>query len=267
VCQSEMSLSAASCRNTSAGPCGRKMPIYDVVVEAYEESTAMTLLAIASDYDGTIAQDGVTSASTVDALRRFKASGRRLILVTGRHLGDLKEVFPHLSLFDLVVAENGGLLYGPQDDTVRALANARSDDFVSRLQACGVDELQIGQTIVATHVGHHEAIQRTIEEMNLDLAIILNTDALMVLPKGVDKASGLAAALAELSLPAAQVAGIGDAENDIVLLQSCGYAVAVANALPQVKAIAHLITAAERGAGVEEFISFVLSGGVDPISP
>jgi HAD superfamily hydrolase (TIGR01484 family) len=165
-----------------------------------------------------------------------------------------------------VVAENGGLLYMPQEDTVRAMATAPSDDFVARLQARGVDELQIGQTIVATHVGHHDAIRRTIDEMTLDLDIILNTDALMVLPKGVDKASGLAAALAELSLSAVQVAGIGDAENDIVLLQSCGYAVAVANALPQVKAIAHLVTSAERGAGVEEFISVVLSQVADPVS-
>ncbi len=218
----------------------------------------MHILAIASDYDGTIAEGGVTNASTVEALSRFKASGRRLIMVTGRHLGDLKEVFGHLRLFDLVVAENGGLLYFPQNDIVRALAEAPSDDFVARLRARGVDELEIGQTIVATHIGHHQSVRSTIDEMALDLEIILNTDALMVLPKGVDKASGLAAALAHLALPADAVAGIGDAENDMVLLKSCGYAVAVANALPQVKAIAHLVTSADRGAGVEEFIAQVL---------
>ena len=223
----------------------------------------MTILAIASDYDGTLAEDGVTAASTIAALRRFKASGRKLIMVTGRHLGDLKDVFAHLPLFDLVVAENGGLLYAPHDDTVRALAEVPSSEFISRLQERGVDQLEVGQTIVATHAGHRETIQHTIDEMGLDLEIILNTDALMVLPTGVDKASGLAAALAELSLSSAHVAGIGDAENDIVLLQSCGHAVAVANALPQVKAIAHTVTSAERGAGVEEFITFVLGQGID----
>ena len=70
----------------------------------------MSIRAIASDYDGTLAENDVVPASTVAALARFKASGRTLILVTGRHLPDLKEVFGSLPLFDLVVVENGGLL-------------------------------------------------------------------------------------------------------------------------------------------------------------
>ena len=73
----------------------------------------MFFTALATDYDGTIATDGVTPPETVEALKRFKATGRRLILVTGRELPDLQRVFPELEIFDRVVAENGGLLYGP----------------------------------------------------------------------------------------------------------------------------------------------------------
>ena len=97
-------------------------------------------------------------------------------------------------------------------------------------------------------------ISDTIAELGLDLQIILNTDALMVLPPGVDKASGLVAALSELSIPASAVAAIGDAENDIVFLKLCGYAVAVANAIPSVKAMADLVTEGRKGAGVEELV-------------
>ena len=218
----------------------------------------MQILAIASDYDGTIAEDGVTAPSTVAALARFKASGRKLILVTGRPLPDLKEVFGSLALFDVVVAENGGLLYYPDTGHVRPLAAQPSELFVARLRERGVDDIAVGQTIVATHVGHHETIRNTIAEMALDIEIILNTDALMVLPQGINKASGLEAALSALSLPAASVAAIGDAENDVVFLRHCGYAVAVANALPEVKAVASTVTTGSRGAGVEEFISRVL---------
>jgi HAD superfamily hydrolase (TIGR01484 family) len=218
----------------------------------------LEILAIASDYDGTIAEDGVTAPSTLAALARFKASGRKLIMVTGRHLPDLKEVFGSLALFDVVVAENGGLLYYPHTGDVRPLAAAPSELFVARLRERGVDELAIGQAIVATHVRHHATIRDTIGEMALDLEIILNTDALMVLPQGINKASGLEAALVELSLPAASVAAIGDAENDVIFLKHCGYAVAVANALPEVKAVASVVTAAARGAGVEEFLGWVL---------
>ncbi len=58
----------------------------------------------------------------------------------------------------------------------------------------------------------------------------------MVLPAGVNKASGLAAALARLQLSPLNVVGIGDAENDHAFLRACGCAVAVANALLMVKA-------------------------------
>jgi len=73
-------------------------------------------LALAADYDGTIAHDGVVDDQTIDALKEFKASGRRLILVTGRELRDLKRVFPELGIFDRVVAENGALIYDPASE-------------------------------------------------------------------------------------------------------------------------------------------------------
>ncbi|HVY52229.1 MAG TPA: HAD family hydrolase [Devosia sp.] len=220
----------------------------------------MNIRAIATDYDGTLAENDVAPPSTIAALARFRQSGRRLILVTGRHLPDLKEVFGGLPLFDIVVAENGGLLYFPRTDAVRTLAARPPRAFVDRLRQLGVDELMVGQTIVATHVGHHEAVRRTIAQMAPELEIILNTDALMVLPAGINKASGLRAALVELDLDPSLVAAIGDAENDIVFLRLCGVSVAVANALPEVKSIASVVTSGARGAGVEEFIASVLSG-------
>ena len=216
------------------------------------------ILAIASDYDGTIADDGVAAPSTIAALRRFKATGRKLILVTGRHLDDLKSALPELDVFDIAVLENGGLLYYPQTDTVRALADPPSAALVARLRPHNLPEFQVGQTIVATKATEEAIVREAIGALGLDLEIILNTDALMVLPRGVHKASGLDAALADLGISAASVAAIGDGENDIVFLKRAGQAIAVANALPQVKAIAHRVTKAERGAGVEEFIDLLI---------
>ena len=74
----------------------------------------MYFVALATDYDGTIAEDGVVAEATLEALRELKQSGRKLLLVTGRQLPDLKKVHPEISLFDLVVAENGGLLFDPK---------------------------------------------------------------------------------------------------------------------------------------------------------
>jgi len=83
------------------------------------------------------------------------------------------------------------------------------------------------------------------------------------LPSGVNKASGLACALDELSIDAADVAGVGDAENDHALLQMCGVGAAVANALPSLKEHADLVLTARHGAGVTQLIERILDGSID----
>jgi len=215
----------------------------------------MLYCALASDYDGTLAQDGKVDAATLSALERFKATGKRLILITGRELKDLLEVFEAAHLFDVVVAENGAVLYLPAAQEERALAASPPHDFVSVLRAKGVQPLSIGRSIVATWTPNERVVLDVIRELGLDWQITFNKGAVMCLPPGVNKGSGLSAALEELKLSPHNVAGIGDAENDQAFLSMCGCSVAVANAIPAVKERADLSTAAARGAGVAEFIS------------
>src|SRR2546428_11723885 len=110
----------------------------------------MRYLALATDYDGTLAHHGVVDGETVDALRRLKASGRKLILVTGRQIDDLAGVFPELPVFDAVVGENGGLLYRPESRQTRRLAAPPSTGSVDELRPRGVEPLAVGQVVVAT---------------------------------------------------------------------------------------------------------------------
>lgn len=58
----------------------------------------MYFLELAIDYDGTLAHDGIVAPETLAALRRFRAGGRRIILVTGREIPDLKAVMPDLTV-------------------------------------------------------------------------------------------------------------------------------------------------------------------------
>ena len=71
----------------------------------------MRYQVIATDYDGTIATDGVVDDDTVAALERLRKSGRQVVLVTGRELEDLLRIVPRPELFDRIVAENGALMY------------------------------------------------------------------------------------------------------------------------------------------------------------
>jgi len=215
-------------------------------------------LALATDYDGTLATDGAVEPETVAALRRLAATGRTLILVTGRQLNDLLRVFPDAGLFDAIVAENGAVLHRPGSADTRVLAPPPPADFVETLQRRRVEPLWRGQVVVATVQPNDTAVVEVIRELGLNLQVILNKGSVMVLPASVDKASGLRAALDELALDPARVVAIGDAENDQAFLATSGYGVAVANALDSLKATTTHVTRGEAGAGVREIIDWLL---------
>src|SRR5215472_13937688 len=110
----------------------------------------MLIAAFAFDYDGTLAKDGRVAERTTEALLRLKAAGVRLLLVTGRELPDLERVYPQRELFDVIVAENGALLYWPSRHEERALAAPPPPQLVHALQDAGIQPLSIGRSIIAT---------------------------------------------------------------------------------------------------------------------
>jgi hydroxymethylpyrimidine pyrophosphatase-like HAD family hydrolase len=220
---------------------------------------SMRFRVIATDYDGTLAKDGRVEQKTLETLVRVQASGRKLVLITGRELDSLRSVFPRMGLFDLIVAENGALLYFPSTGEEKLLAATPPTKFVQMLQRSGVNPLSLGRCVVATVRPYEVEVSRAIRELGLGLQIIFNRESVMVLPAGVDKSTGFRAAMAELHLPASSVIGIGDAENDDAFLSLCGLSVAVANAIPSLKERVHTVTAGEDGAGVVEILQKLLS--------
>jgi hydroxymethylpyrimidine pyrophosphatase-like HAD family hydrolase len=215
--------------------------------------------ALASDYDGTIAFRGAVDDPTAAALARARAAGVRLVLVTGRELDDLFNVFQRHDLFHFIVAENGAVLYDTARGSIETIAPAPPPALLAALARRNVPA-SAGHSIVATSEPHERALRETIRDLGLDWHVILNKESVMALPATVTKASGLAAALARIGVDAARTVAVGDAENDEALLKMCGLAVAVANALPAVKSIAHRVTSQGYGAGVSELIEAMLSG-------
>jgi hydroxymethylpyrimidine pyrophosphatase-like HAD family hydrolase len=214
----------------------------------------MRYLALACDYDETLASQGRVAAETLAALERLLASGRKLVLVTGRQLEDLLRTFPHVGLFERVVAENGALLYRPASRDVIPLGSPPPSEFVGALRARGIEPLSTGQVIVATVHPHETTVLEVIRQLGLELQVIFNKGAVMVLPAGINKATGLAAALREMRLSPHNVAGIGDAENDHAFLSLCECSATVANALRTLKQGADTVTRAADGMGVVELI-------------
>jgi HAD superfamily hydrolase (TIGR01484 family) len=210
--------------------------------------------ALACDYDETIALDGRVSERTIEALENVRKSGRQLILVTGRELDDLCRVFPRTELFDRIVAENGAVVYHPAAKDVQTLAQKPPDAFVRELMRRGVERVSVGRVIVATREPHETTALEVIRDFGLELQVVFNKGAVMILPSGVNKASGLRAALKELGLSPHNVVGVGDAENDHAFLALCECAVAVQNALPTLKERADWVTSQSAGNGVTELV-------------
>lgn len=219
----------------------------------------MYFRALAADYDGTLASHGAIEPSTIQAILRLRKAGRKLILVTGREMADLKHVMPDLTLFDRIVAENGGVLFDPATGREKLLGPGPPVELVRSLMARGVEPISVGRTIVATWQPHEAAVLSAISELGLDYQIIFNKGAVMVLPSGVTKATGLAAALHDLGLSAANVVGVGDAENDRSFLALCGCSAAVANALQSVKESCDLQLKYDHGSGVTELIEAIMT--------
>ncbi|MFH0785421.1 MAG: HAD-IIB family hydrolase [Pseudomonadota bacterium] len=222
---------------------------------------------LATDYDGTLAQDGRVDAATVDSLRKLLATGRRLLMVTGRELPELLSVFPEIDLFEWVVAENGGLLYRPSTKEEIPLAEPPNDKFVQALRDKNVGPISIGRVVVATWEPHQETVINTIRDQGLELQVIFNKGAVMVLPAGVNKASGLIAALKKMDISPHNVVGIGDAENDHAFLKLCEMSVAVANALPAVKETADLVTSVDHSQGVCQLIEGLVANDLADLNP
>jgi HAD superfamily hydrolase (TIGR01484 family) len=219
----------------------------------------MRFLALATDYDGTIATGGRIGEPTFAALQRLRQAGRKVLLVTGREIDDLARVCPRLEAFDLIVAENGGLLYFPESKREVALAPPPPSEFIETLKTRRVSPLSVGRVIVATWQPHENVVLETIRDLGLELQVIFNKGAVMVLPSGVNKATGLAAALKELGLSPHNVVAVGDAENDHALCKACEAGAAVANALPALKEAVDLVLENHHGAGVEELIDKMLA--------
>lgn len=209
---------------------------------------------LACDYDGTIAERGRVADATKAALARVRESGRKVVLVTGRMLPDLRTVCPDLDeMFDAVVAENGALLYFPGRREVKALGAPPEEALVEALQRHGVP-FDIGSSLIATHGTHAEAALAAIRETGVERTLVFNKGDVMLLPGGVTKATGLTVALEAMELSPHNMAGVGDAENDHAFLGICECAVAVADAVPALRERADHVTRAPSGRGVVEFI-------------
>ncbi|HEY0681410.1 MAG TPA: HAD family hydrolase [Steroidobacter sp.] len=207
----------------------------------------MRYVVLAAGYDGTLARDGRCDERCIDALRELSATGRKLILVTGRELRQLLEIFPEARLFDYIVAENGAVLHRTATRQSEILGQAPPEILLQELRRRQFTPLNVGSSIISTSARYVDSAREALRKLKLhmDYELVLNDDTLLMLPPGIDKASGMNEALRELGVSRHNLVAIGNAENDLPLLAWAEHAVVVSNAHESIKQAADRVTEGE----------------------
>jgi len=185
----------------------------------------MLLRVIALDYDGTIATDGVLCSAVRESIREARRRGVAVVIVTGRILPELRSVAGPLDFVDGVVAENGAVVALPNGHSM-LLGHSPPAALLRALTGRGID-FKVGRCIVEMDAAAANIVVSLIRELELPLTITFNRGRMMLLPPAIAKGSGLRELLNILRISLHNAVGIGDAENDNDLLDSCEYAVAV----------------------------------------
>ena len=147
-----------------------------------------------------------------------------------------------LAIFDIDGVMTDGTLYiGGQGEVYKAF-NILDGHGVKMLQAAGV-----ATAILSGRSS--DAVVRRASELSI----------MHVVQGASDKLAAFDALSARLGVPPAECAFVGDDLPDLPVMKNCGFAVAVANAVDEVKASAHYVTRASGGRGaVREFCELVL---------
>jgi hypothetical protein len=222
--------------------------------------------ALAVDYDGTLTETDAPDPEVLAAIHRARGAGRRVVLVTGRIFRSLLDSFPDAErAFDAIVAENGGVIWLPGTGA-RVVAQPVGPDLASALEARGVP-VERGEVLLATHAIHDQTVLQEIARLGLEVQLVRNRGALMVLPPGVSKGTGLLEALADLGISRHSTVAVGDAENDHSLVETCELGVAVANAVPALQDHADVVLGRRAGSGVIELLHGPLLRGDIRVQP
>jgi hydroxymethylpyrimidine pyrophosphatase-like HAD family hydrolase len=217
----------------------------------------MKFAVLALDYDGTIAEGGALDPAVRTAIVEARTHGIVVVLVTGRILADLQRRLREPSLFEAIVAENGALLHFPGTGRSIALGRHPPQVFLDELRRRSVSFLS-GECVVEVEAATASTVLAAIRELELPLVLSFNRGRLMVLPQAISKGTGLREALRALRLSAHNSVGIGDAENDHELLETCELGVAVGWGSDALKAVADEVLEGEGPPAVADFVRRLL---------
>ncbi|OCB30569.1 HAD family hydrolase [Mycobacterium malmoense] len=220
---------------------------------------------VAVDFDGTLTSSGSLDPATLRAVDQSRSEGLAIVVATGRIGAELHAEFPQLAdHVDALVLENGAVVVF--DGQAHALSLPVGPDLDRALDERGIPYRR-GEVLVAVAGEHQSAVVEAIAELGMDYQLIRNRAALMVLPAGITKGTGLTALLEMMNLSPHNTVAVGDAENDLSLLAVAEVGAAVADAVPSLRRFADVVLDAPGAAGVAGLLTGPYLSGAQRLCP
>jgi len=198
-----------------------------------------------------------------------------ITLCTGRQEPYVEVLMQAIDAHMPGIYENGGGLYFPRTyrfaenplitpETKKALAEVK-EALRRKIVERGLGYFQPGKEVSLTLYPHgvsvrklHWAVAEIIRAGDLPLEAEEGATCVNVLPRGVDKGTGVRWLSEETGIPLDEMGGIGDAASDLKFLRLVGFAAAPANASPEVKTKADYVSPYEDGEGVVDILRRLL---------
>lgn len=217
----------------------------------------MEFKAIVVDVDGTITfSDRSIDCRAVKALRSVKVP---VIIATGNVLCFARAAAKLVGTCGFVIAENGGVVeYEEVEcDTSYIRKCEEAFDMLSRHFTLERLDAEFRKTEIALRRNFDVEKARHMLRVFPEIDIVDTGFAVHIKSRSINKGTGLKRLAELMGISARDVVAIGDSPNDIEMLKASGFGVAVANAHPDIKGVADMVTAGEHGAGVAEAIRHI----------
>jgi len=223
--------------------------------------------AIAADIDGTMtSSDRRIDIAAINAVRKAEAAGLPVVLSTGNILPFAEGIATMLGTSGPLIAEDGGVVFDPKSgrecvlgDRVEADRGLKALERVfgrlehTRSSYPRLTGLTLKRTITAKQA--MEVFRRE----GLDLAAVDSGFAIHIKSPAVNKGNALRKVASLLGITTAEIAAIGDGENDVEMLQVAGLSFAPANAHEAAKKASTQVTLSPDGQGMAEAVDKILA--------
>lgn len=219
------------------------------------------LRAILTDVDGTITDQGRSlHTGAVEMIRKLVSGGVEVVLASGNTACFMDALCRMIGTSGTFIGENGGVyrigfsgelhIHGDQPTCLKAFQVLQE-----HYQDAGTPLHLLSPQYRYADVAFSRTVPpEEVEQLlaNFDVLVIDTGFAIHLQAKGVNKGTAFMDLANDLGIPPEEFLAIGDAINDVEILEAAGIGVTVANGHPRAKAVAEYIAKNRYGDGFIE---------------